>query len=136
MKTAVERLLINIKTKEEFKNRFYPIYSLVILIIAELLCYELKLYRTHTIYIIILNGMYFGFMTSKLIVCNMAKKPIEKFAWDNLVFLIAVVLSILANSLKVEIFLISTCALVLMYRYAWFMYSITHQLLKYLNISF
>lgn len=80
--------------------------------------------------------MYFGLMTSKLIICNMAKKKIEAFNWDNLIFLAVVIVCILADSLKVEVIIISTCAFVLIYKYFSFWYRITKQLLNYLNISF
>lgn len=110
--------------------------SLFVLVAAELLCYKLKLYHTHTIYIIILNGLYFGFMASKLIVCNMSKKKIENFAWDNLVYLIAIIFCIIADSVQVELVVIPAAALLLIFRYAYYMISITIQLMKYLNISF
>jgi hypothetical protein len=108
----------------------------MILVAAEILCFKLKLYATHTIYIIILNGMFFGLMTSKLIVCNMAKKKIETFNWDNLLFLLIVIICIMADSLKLEVILISICAFILIYKYFSFWYTITKQLLNYLNISF
>jgi hypothetical protein len=110
--------------------------SLFILVAAELLCYKLKMYHTHTIYMIILNGLYFGFMASKLIVCNMSKKKIENFSWDNLIYLVSIIFCIVADSIKVELIVIPAIALLLIFRYAYFMISITRQLMKYLKISF
>ena len=136
MKTFFQRFIINFRSLDDFKKKFYPLFSLFVLIIAELLCYKLKLYHSHTIYMIILNGMYFGFQTSKLIICNMSKKRIETFAWDNLLYLIAIIVCILADSLVVESIVIPATALLLIYRYASFMISITFQLMKYLKIGF
>jgi hypothetical protein len=136
MKTFFQRFIINFRSLDDFKKKFYPLISLFVLIIAELLCYKLKLYHSHTIYMIILNGMYFGFQTSKLIICNMSKKRIETFAWDNLLYLIAIIVCILADSLVVESIVIPATALLLIYRYASFMINITFQLMKYLKIGF
>ena len=136
MSTFFQRFIVNFRSLDDFKKKFYPLVSLFVLIIAELLCYKLKLYHSHTIYMIILNGMYFGFQTSKLIICNMSKKRIETFAWDNLVYLIAIIVCILADSLLVESIVIPATALLLIYRYASFMITITFQLMKYLKIGF
>jgi len=66
----------------------------------------------------------------------MSKKKIENFAWDNLVYLIAIIFCIIADSVQVELVVIPAAALLLIFRYAYYMISITIQLMKYLNISF
>ncbi len=80
--------------------------------------------------------MFFGFMTSKLIVCSMAKREVETFAWDNLYYLLAVIFGIWSECYHLELCLMAGCSLVLAFRYSSFMIGITLRLLNYLNINF
>lgn len=45
----------------------------IIFYFTELKIVEIEIFKHYTILIIILNGLIFGFFTSKLIVCSMAK---------------------------------------------------------------
>jgi ACR3 family arsenite efflux pump ArsB len=75
-------------------------------------------------------------MTSKLIVCTMAKKPFETFCFDNLIFLIAILVSIWSGSYFVEVTLLLLCTAIILFKYAKFMFGITFRLMDYLKISF
>jgi len=59
-------------TREEIFTRIYPFYSLLVLLIAELLCIKLQIFENLTIIVVLINGFYFGFQTSKLILCTMS----------------------------------------------------------------
>ncbi len=135
IKTGVERIILTLENRE-FKKTAYPILSLLTLIVAEYLCLGLNLYKSHTLYIVVLNGLYFGYMTSKLILCTMAKKPSETFSYDNLVYLIAIIVALLSNCFWMEVVVLSVCASFLIFRYVNFMLNVTNQLLRYLNINF
>jgi hypothetical protein len=73
MKTSLDVLLKNIKTKKDFGDKFYPISSILILIIAEFFAAKMKIFKMYPLFIVILNGLLFGYQTSKLIIATMAK---------------------------------------------------------------
>jgi hypothetical protein len=50
----------------------YPYYSLITLIMAEFLCIKLKIFQDYAILVQLINGIYFAFQVSKLIVCTMS----------------------------------------------------------------
>jgi hypothetical protein len=126
----------NIKSKEDFMKKFYPIFSALVLTVAELLCLKLHIFKEYTLLIIILNGLFFAFMTSRLILCTMAKKQIERFTYDNLIYLLSIVVCIYSNDYFVEIVILSLNAIYISVKYFKFMYRIINDLLNYLNISF
>jgi hypothetical protein len=47
--------------------------SMLLLVIAEFLTLKLQIIENYIIYVVILNGIIFGFMCSKLIICTMTK---------------------------------------------------------------
>ena len=57
---------------KEIPGIIYPFYSIIILLIAEFLCLKLTIFQTYTIQIELINGIYFAFQVSKLIVCTMS----------------------------------------------------------------
>ena len=136
MTTLIRLLYNNIKTFEQFKTRIQPMISLFILLIAEGLVCKLQLFQNYSLLIILLNGMYFGLMTSKIVVATMAKSKTENFNIENLIYLISILIILYTKSLTIEIALLSINTLFIIARYSHYMYSITAQLLKYLNISF
>lgn len=62
---------------EKIHEVIYPFYSIIILIFAEFLCIKLKLFQNYTILIQLMNGVYFAFQVSKLIVCTMSDVKIN-----------------------------------------------------------
>ncbi len=66
-------LFKNLKTVNDWTNRSYPMISMVLLVIAEFFSLKLKIIQDYIICIVILNGICFGYMCSKLIVSTMTK---------------------------------------------------------------
>ncbi len=70
-------------SKEEIFNKIYPFYSFFILFISEFMCLKLKIFENYSIIILLINGLYFGFQTSKVILCTMSDVinfPLNKFS--------------------------------------------------------
>ena len=129
-------VLANIKNKDDFKKKFYPIFSALTLTIAEFLCVYLQIFKSFALLILILNGMYFGFMTSKLILCTMAKKQIEHFTYDNLIYFFSIIICLICQNFWIEIFIMSINCVYISLKYFSFMITITSDLLRYLKIPF
>jgi len=126
----------NIKNWDDFVNKAYPIASLFLVIFAELLSVKLQLFKEYTFYIVLVNALFFANMTTKLIVCTMTHKKIEKFNWETLIYLILIIISVLTGNLMIEVFLISLCTLWITVKYTTYMISIMRQLMKELKIPF
>ena len=66
-------LFKNLKTTDDWKTKSYPMLSMFLLVIAEFMTLKLQLIEDYIIYVVILNGVVFGFICSKLIICTMTK---------------------------------------------------------------
>jgi hypothetical protein len=73
VKTIVQTFAKHLKSFDDIKEKAYPMVSIVILMITEYLVMNLKFANDYLIYIVLLNGFLFGYMSSKLIVSTMAK---------------------------------------------------------------
>ncbi len=61
------------RSVEDWKTKSYPMLSMFILILAEFMTLKLQIIQDYVIYVVIVNGVIFGFICSKLIVCTMTK---------------------------------------------------------------
>ena len=59
--------------KDKFFNGLCMLISPLMLFIAESLFFRIKVYEEYTSLIILLNGMIFGFLTSRMIINTMSK---------------------------------------------------------------
>jgi hypothetical protein len=71
--TVIVVVLKNIKNLRELILKLSPIISLFILILTEYLTYHLLSFKDLTLFLVIINGLYFGLITTKLILCTMTK---------------------------------------------------------------
>jgi hypothetical protein len=62
-----------LKNTDDWKTKSYPMISMFLLVIAEFMTLKLQIIEDYIIYIVILNGVVFGFICSKLIICTMTK---------------------------------------------------------------
>jgi hypothetical protein len=68
-----DTITANIHSFEEFKEKCYPFTSVVILVLAEFLTLKLKFAKDYYLFIIVINGLVFGYMSFKLIIATMTK---------------------------------------------------------------
>ena len=73
--------------KDKFYNGLLMLISPMILFISEILFFRIKVYEEYTSLVILLNGMIFAFLTSKLILNSMSKVTISSQFSVNLRFL-------------------------------------------------
>ncbi len=71
MKGVIQLFLKNVQSIEDLKKKAYPVPSLIILIIAEILSVKMHLYREYTLWVLVINGVFFGYLVSRLIVRTM-----------------------------------------------------------------
>lgn len=62
----------NIKSAKDLINKGYPLISLLIISSAELISVNLKIYQEYTVYILLINSVFFANLTSKLIIKTMS----------------------------------------------------------------
>lgn len=126
----------NTSSMKNFIERFYPLLSFAVLAVAEFMCLYLDSFNDYTIYFIIINGMYFGFLSSKLIVGNMTKQKSEALNMDCLLYFCTITAAVLCKNPKVELGLVIFGGLWIVYRYFTYMFKVVFELLEYLKISF
>lgn len=82
--TAFNVIYENVKglNREEIFTRIYPFYSFLVLFVTEFMCLKLKIFENYAILVLLLNGFYFGFQTSKLILCTMS--DVKIFFYKNI----------------------------------------------------
>ena len=73
--------------KDKFYNGLLMLISPMILFISEILFFRIKVYKEYTSLVILLNGMIFAFLTSKMILNSMSKVTISSQFSVNLRFL-------------------------------------------------
>jgi hypothetical protein len=62
----------NIRSKKDLYEKGYPLPSFLILVVAELLVVNLKLFKEYTLWLVLINAVFFGFQVSKVIVSTMS----------------------------------------------------------------
>jgi len=95
----------------------------------------LDIFQTNTLEIVILNGLIFSLLTAEQIITTVTKSPQINFHFESALFL-GVVIGCLFVSLQLQIVILSIYAALTSYRYISYTFSVSRQIMKYLNIGF
>lgn len=108
---------------------------IIAFIVTEFMTYKMNLYNTKPYLIILLNGFYFSLTTCKLIINNMAKRDIDIFDKDIIIYIIGIITCIIIGK-SIEWLVFIGLMIWLLYRYyIQIIYSI-FRMLDYLKIPF
>ena len=127
---------LDIKELNADIKRFTPLFTMIAFIIAELFSSKLNLYQNKPLLVILLNGLYFSLFTCKLIISNMAKRKIEIFDIDIIMYIIGVITSVFIGMKIVEYIILIGLFVWLSYRYYREIIYAIFKLLDYLKIPF
>ena len=117
-------------------KKFKPLFTMIVFIIAELFSYKLNLYQNKPLLVILLNGLYYSLFTCKLIISNMAKRKVEIFDIDIIMYVIGVLTCVFIGLKTVELFILIGLFVWLSYRYYHQIIYAIFKMLDYLKISF
>ena len=128
-------ILINSKDLKDCINKFKPLSMIIAFIVTEFMTYKMNLYNTKPYLIILLNGFYFSLTTCKLIINNMAKRDIDIFDKDIIIYIIGIITCLIIGK-SIEWLVFIGLMIWLLYRYyIQIIYSI-FRMLDYLKIPF
>jgi len=125
--------IINKKIKPEAYKDLVPI---VFIGLAEGLLFFTNIWKTRTLELIVFNGVIYGFYCLKYIICIMTKKPYQVISIDYLLYLIAIIISLVVNDLQVDNYLFGGLCSIIMIRYVHYFVGVSIQLKDFLGISF
>ena len=129
-------VMLDSKNVKDGINKFMPLSTMIVFVIAELMSSKLNLYQNKPFLIILLNGFYYSLFTCKLIIFNMAKKAINIFDIDIITYAIGIFTCVVLGSETIEFYVLIGLLVWLCYRYYMqIIYSI-FRMLDYLKISF
>jgi len=132
--TTVSRTLAKIP-EEQRKETVKFFYPLIPIVISLFVVQFLDIFQQYTLEIVVLNGLVFSLLTSEQIVTTTTKSPQITFHLDSCLYLVALVIC-LFFSLKYQIIILSLFAAVTLYRYLSYTFSVSRQIMRYLNIGF
>ena len=133
---SIYLIVLDSKNFKDATNKFKPLTTMIVFIIAELFSYNLNLYKNKPLLVILLNGFYYSLFTCKLIISNMAKRDIIIFDIDIITYVIGILTCVFIESKVVEFFVLIGLLVWLCYRYYMqIIYSI-FKMLDYLKIPF
>ena len=129
-------IILDSKNVKDGINKFLPLTTMIVFIIAELMSSKLNLYKNKPLLVILLNGFYYSLFTCKLIIFNMAKKAINIFDIDIITYIIGIFTCVVLGSKIIEFYVLIGLLVWLCYRYYMqIIYSI-FRMLDYLKIPF
>ena len=129
-------VILDSKNVKDGINKFLPLSTMIVFIIAELMSSKLNLYKNKPLLVILLNGFYYSLFTCKLIISNMAKKAINIFDIDIITYIIGIFTCVVLGSKIIEFYVLIGLLVWLSYRYYMqIIYSI-FRMLDYLKIPF
>ena len=127
-------MLLSSKSISDAIVKYKPLLTLVAFFIGEIYSTKLKMYQDKTALIVILNGMYYSLFTCKLIINNTAKRNIQIFDTDIIIYIVGIFFCILYED--VEFYIIIGLTVWLCYRYYLNIICAIFKMLNYLKISF
>ena len=133
---SIYLIILDSKGLKDAYTKFKPLTTIIAFVVAEFMTYKMKLYKDKPYLMILLNGFYFSLSTCKLIINNMAKRDIEIFDKDIIVYILGIITCVVVGGGSVEFFVYIGLMLWLAYRYyIQIIYSI-FRMLDYLKIPF
>lgn len=121
--------------KDAFE-KFKPLATLIVFCLTEVIGYKLNTYQTKPLLIIILFGLYFAMFSSKLIISNMAKKEINIYDLDVIIFVVGVIGAVVVGNPVVEFWILIGLSLWLAYRFYIQIIMAILKMMDYLKIGF
>jgi len=95
----------------------------------------LEILKKNTLEMVVLNGLVFSYLTAEQILITTSKSQKIMFHFDSFLYMIVVIFS-LFFSYDTQIVIFTTYAVVTLLRYLRYIFSVTKQLLFFLNIDF
>lgn len=128
-----------VQTSKDIQDCWYRWKYLLIFFLfgfTEYLATRLQVYRIAPLFIIILNGNYFGLMASRLIINTMGKRKLHMLDYDIVIYFIGVFLAMIFNNYQIEILILIGLGLWVLARFNATVITVIHEMLVYLKISF
>ena len=120
---------------KDMKKALYPFVSIVVLLLAEIQMFFFISYRDYLVLYIIVNGLFFGLLTSKLIISTMSGRKMKNPTTEVLVHFVLTQIAFFSKSIMMEkVVLVSmTCYITVAYYY--YFKKIILQLMRELKIE-
>ena len=136
VKVTVQLILTDSKDLKDGWQQWNPALSYYILSFGQFLTCKLQLYQKIPLLIVVLNGFYFGFLASKLIIDNMSERPLRFFDLDVFVFVVGIVVAVVSGNAFIEGIILILLSLWVLVGYYIHIIGAVKALLNYLNIPF
>ena len=136
VKVTVQLILTDSKDLKDGWQKWNPALIYYILSFGQFLTCKLQLYQKIPLLIVVLNGFYFGFLASKLIIDNMSERPLRFFDLDVFVFVVGIVVAVVSGNAFIEGIILILLSLWVLVGYYIHIIGAVKALLNYLNIPF
>ena len=136
IKLCIHLIIIDSKDIKDAWEKWNHMLIYLVLSVGQFLTIKMQLFEKIPLVIVLLNGLYFGFLASKLIIDNMSERKFKFFDLDVLIFVIGIIIAVILNNVFVEIIIIGLLFIWVIIAYYINIIGAVKQLLNYLNISF
>lgn len=134
--TCIKIIVKDSKNLKDAWQKWNQIYIFAILSAAQFLLMKSYLYEKYPFFVVMLNGNYFGFLATKLIMSTMSKRELKFYDLDVFVFATLVVINFILRIEWIEILIVVFLAIWFVIRYYLIVIGSIKDLLNYLKISF
>ncbi len=120
---------------KDMKKALYPFLSIVVLLLAEIQMFFFISYRDYLVLYIIVNGLFFGLLTSKLIISTMSGRKMKNPTTEVIVHFVLTQIAFFSKSVMMEkvVLFSMTCYITIAYYY--YFKKIILQLMRELKIE-
>lgn len=129
-------IVIDSKNVKDCIEKFKPALTLIAFVMGELFSIKLFTYSSKPLLIILLNGLYFSLFSSKLIISNMAKKEINLFDIDIIIYIIGIILAVFLKIAFIEAIILIILVVWLILRFYFQIICAIFRMMDYLKIGF
>lgn len=136
---TIQLVHLILKTSKNVQDCWYRWKYLLIFSLfgfTEYLATRLQLFQKVPLFIILLNGNYFGLMCSRLIINTMAKKELHMYDLDIFIYFVGVLLAVRLNNYPFEIFMLLGLGIWVITRFYTTVIAVIKEMLVYLKIAF
>jgi len=132
--TTVSRTLVKIPEthRKDCMKFFIPFLPILL---SMILVQFLDIFKIYTLEMMVLNGLVFSYLTSEQIIATTSKSPQINFHLDSALYVVALIVAFFFEPEK-QVYVIGIYALYCFQKYIVYIFSVSKQIMTYLNIGF
>ena len=122
--------------KKTGKNHIYKLFPVALIIQAELIQVNLEFYQYYTLPLLLVSILLYGLVSSKFITMNISKSNFLSLDTDVFYYFMSVIFCCIVNDFVYVGWALLSFFIFLKFKYVNYVFSVTLQIMKHLNIRF